>query len=72
MSLFWRWFHKLYSAGEGVRISIPMRLYSNFNYHFWLYDEEGNVKEGAKTMFEALRRRKETGLFVTRIIERGR
>ena len=50
---------------EGVgRISIPMRLYSNFDNHYLLYDNEGNAKAGYKTLFEALKNKNGMGITV--------
>lgn len=69
----WLLIHKKYD-GSGVKktpmLSFPMRILSNFDFHYALYDANGDVHDGAKTFREAVRKHKETGLYFTRIIER--
>ena len=50
------------------RVSFTAGIIANPNYHFALYDEKGICREGARTFREALRRRKEDGLYIARLI----
>lgn len=67
MKFFWHWFHRKYAKPDIGKISIPMTILGRFDFHYFLYDEKGDVKDGAKNMFEALRKHKETGMYVTRV-----
>ena len=67
MKFFWYWFHKKYAKPYVGKISIPMTILSRFDWHYFLYDEKGDVQDGARTMREALRKHRETGLYVTRV-----
>lgn len=42
-----------------------------FESHFFLYDEKGQVKIGVKTKEEAIAKHKETGLYITRVIDKS-
>lgn len=66
IKFFWRWFHKRYGLETVTRLSFPMRLLSRFDYHYFLYDEKGDVKDGAANIFEAVKKSKETGLYISK------
>lgn len=67
MKFFWHWFHRRYAKENVGKISIPMTILSRFDWHYFLYDENGDVKDGAETMFKAIKKSKETGLYITRV-----
>lgn len=56
-------------SGKCVRLHVPMRILSDFHAHYVLYDEEGQVKQSARTFLGACRIRKETGLLFTRLMD---
>ena len=66
MKLFWHWFHKKYGLSSVHRLSFPMGLLTRFDYHYFLYDKNGDVKDGAETMWRAIQKAKETGLYISR------
>lgn len=63
----WR-FVAPFVRGPVHRVSFTAGIIANPNYHFALYDEKGICREGARTFREALRRRKEDGLYIARLI----
>lgn len=66
---YWIEFHQKYGCPTD-KLSIPMSFYGDFNAHFWLHDKYGNVKDSAVTEKEAIQKHKDTGLFITRIVEK--
>ena len=67
----WVSFHEKYGKPY-CKISIPMTMYADFDAHFFLHDEHGNVKMSAKTEEEAIEKHNKTGLYIVRIIETQR
>lgn len=63
----WR-FVAPFVRGPVHRVSFAAGILGNANYHFALYDEDGICKDGARTFQEALRRRREEGLYIARLI----
>lgn len=45
-------------------VYIPWEIYGDFSVHYLGYDENGHVKKGFKTLFEALKNRGDLGLSV--------
>lgn len=68
MRRFWIWFHKKYGKACG-KLSASMKYYGDFSAHYFLHDENGDVKDVAKNIFEAIKKHKTTGLYVARIHE---
>ena len=66
---YWVNFHKKYGK-EYIKISVPLKYWCDFESHFLLYDEKEQVKMGAKTKEEAIAKHKETGLYITRVIDK--
>lgn len=64
--LIW-YFVAPFVRGPARRVSFTAGIIANPNYHFALYDEEGICRDGARTFREALRRRKEDGLYIARL-----
>lgn len=51
---------------EGVySFSIPMWVYSNFDNHYLIYDKNGNVIDGTKYLYQALKKRNNDELGIT-------
>ena len=69
----WMLIHRRYD-GSGVKqtpmLHFPIKILANFDYHYALYDLNGDVHDGAKTFLEAVRKHKSTGLYFTRIIDK--
>lgn len=49
---------------------IPFGIYGNFDVHYMLYNQEGNVKQGCRTLQEALQIRKTTNYGITVLYDR--
>lgn len=49
---------KLFGLKNVYRLSIPMGIYGNFDNHYLVYDNEGNVIKGTQFLFQALKERK--------------
>lgn len=64
--MFWVWFHKRFGNPNVTQLSFGIGLLSRFDYHYFLYDENGDVKDGAKNMFSAIRKAKEQKLYISR------
>lgn len=67
MKFFWNWFHRKYAKQNVGKINIPMTILTRFDFHYFLYDENGDVVDGTKTILEALHKHKKSGLYVTRV-----
>ena len=65
--LIW-YFVAPFVRGPTRRISFTAGILGNPNLHFALYDGEGICRDGARTLREALRRRKEDRLYIARRI----
>lgn len=65
---YWIAFHEKY-GNPYVKISVPFNMWCDFEAHFYLYDENGDVKLSAATEDEAVQKHKETGLYITRVID---
>lgn len=48
---------KLFSLKGVYSFSIPMRVYSNFDNHYLIYDKNGNVIDGTEYLHQALKKR---------------
>ena len=57
------------SGPPGTMLHVPFRIYSDFDVRYVLFDENGNVKHGARTFLEAMRLRRRTGLRLTRMLD---
>lgn len=64
--LYWSHFHKKYGY-PCYSIHVPMKIYGNFNYKFFLHDAKGNVHEGATSIFEAIKKHKTSGLYIVKV-----
>ena len=64
-SPFRRLVDKFFGLDGVYRLSIPMRVYSNFDNHYLVYDKEGNVLMGTKYLRDALRERKDNQYGIT-------
>ena len=65
---YWIAFHEKY-GNPYVKISVPFSMWCDFDAHFYLYDDKGDVKCSAATEDEAVQKHKETGLYITRVID---
>lgn len=65
---YWIAFHEKY-GNPYVKISVPFSMWCDFDAHFYLYDDKGDVKFSAVTEDEAVQKHKETGLYITRVID---
>lgn len=66
---YWKQFHEKYGK-KYVKLSIPFKFYANFDARFFLYDEDGNVLDFAISKEEAIKKHNETGLYITRVIDK--
>lgn len=55
--------HKPHS-GECGKLTIPFGIYGNFDVHYLIYDENGYVHNGFRTLREALKNKGNMGLTV--------
>ena len=55
---------KFFGRYDVDKISIPMRIYGNFDYCYLGFDKNGNVQKGFKNIFEAIKNRGDLGLTV--------
>ena len=55
---------KFFGRYDVCRLSIPMNIYGNFEFHYLGFDADGNVKKGFKTLSEAIKNRGNLGLTV--------
>lgn len=46
---------------------IPSGFLSRFDWHYFLYDGKGLVRDGAKNVFEAVWKAKKRNLFISRV-----
>ena len=69
MKFFWYWFHKHFGNPDIYRLSIPMTILSNFDAHYFLFDNKGDVVDCACNMIEAIKKHKASGLYVTHVID---
>ena len=65
--LFWIWFHKKFGCESVTKLSIPAGVLGRFDWHYFLYDKDGNVQDGAPNMLSAIRKSKETKLYISRV-----
>ena len=57
--------HKLYSIHTTTsKLSFPIGILSDFNVHYIVYDKFGNVKNGYRTLRQALANRQNYGISV--------
>lgn len=64
---FWLWFHKKYANPNVTQLSIPAGIISRFDWHYFLYDEDGNVLDGAPSVFAAIKKSRKTKLYISRV-----
>ena len=64
---FWQGFHKKYGKENIGKISIPSEFLGDFSLHYFLYDADGNVRDGTKNMISAIRKAKRTNLYISRV-----
>ena len=70
MRLMGRLIHRRYGGPEIItKLSFPVGILSNFDFHYALYDINGDVHYGAETFRKALAKHKKTGLFITKIYD---
>lgn len=50
--------------GERGKLSIPFKIYGDFDVHYLGYDQDGNVKKGFKNIVDALKNKGDLGLTV--------
>jgi len=55
---------KLFGKYNCEVISIPSRIYGNFDYCYLGYDENGNVQKGFRNIFDALKNKGDLGITV--------
>jgi len=69
-SIVWQFLNfRNYLSGTCPSIGVPMGILSDFNVHYVCYAQDGFACYGAKTFREALRIRKETGKYITRVLD---
>lgn len=66
-SFFWKWFHRRYANEKVSKISIPTEIIGRFDYHYFIYDENGMVVDGAANMLSAIKKAKQKNLYITRV-----
>lgn len=63
-----RWYrkliHKLFGIKEVDILEIPTSVYGDFSVNYMVYDKEGKVTKGFKTLREALKNKGNLGLTV--------
>ena len=68
-NIIWRVLnHNNRLSGTCGRVSVPMRMQSDFDAHYILFDNSGEAKQTAKSFREAFAIRRSTGLNLTRIL----
>lgn len=64
---FWRLIHKIYANPNIDFLHIPMAHLSRFDWHYFLYDNQGNVFDGTSNLFDAIKKSKELNCYFTRV-----
>ena len=62
--IYRRLISKLFGKYEYEHLSIPMRIYTNFDYCYFGYDKDGNVKKGFTSLIDALKNKDDLGITV--------
>ena len=61
----YRWFiGKLFYKPHPERLSIPWKIYGDFDVHYLGYDEDGNVQRVFRNIFEAIKNKGNLGVTV--------
>ena len=66
---FWKAIHMKYGNPSLGRLSVPMQILANFDYHYFMFNDNGDVVDGARSLREAIQKHKSTGLYLVHVIE---